>query len=644
MTTPDQDTTAQRSATRAPVGKPIKLQFDDSMDVVEGLCENISIGGMFIQVAHTRPQGSLVRFELQLDDSTAVRGLGEVVWMRAKSAGAGRSAGIGIKFRFLEQRDRQLIFKLVSQHIKERLASRQGQGGPGGRAPDAPATPPAALTPPPPAAAPPPVVPSEVPAELLAAAGKTVASGGPGKPKVPDPAPPEPAFPEPALPEPSFPELEIPEPTLPQLEIPGPAVPGSLIREPEEAVAEVLEPVVDDSEVPELLLVPEEEEPEVELVEDFDTELEGLEAAPALVESIPDLPRSDSGDDATLSELTLTPGVEEEISFDEMMGREPTGAHAQVGETPGLGVPDVATWAPGLSEPGAQGPGETDAGMPDHGGWETIGEAGTGFSGEAGTGFSGEAGPEEPAGEGLTEEEFGPSRRRSPLLLALVAVLVAAAAAVYFFRDDLFGGRPAPPVAGLAPEVVIPEEGVAAGTPAAGTPSPVVAEAAEPSPDSAADAPPPSADWPATGTPAAGPPAAAPPPSAPPVAAPPTAAPPPAPASTAAPLTRVTDISWSALAGGGQRVVIVGDGSVPQGRYRYSRLSSPPRELIRLSGVVQPFAKTALQVGGPAVDRIRFGYHPGNELHIVLDLADPRARIREVRSVASGLEVDLEIQ
>ena len=116
----------QRAATRAPLGIPIRLQGDDSMDVLEGVCKNISIGGMFIQIDEARPQGSLLRFELPLDDGASVRGLGEVVWMRPKSAGPGVEAGIGIKFRFLEQQDRQLIFKLVSQYIKERLA-KQGE-------------------------------------------------------------------------------------------------------------------------------------------------------------------------------------------------------------------------------------------------------------------------------------------------------------------------------------------------------------------------------------------------------------------------------------------------------------------------------------------------------------------------------------
>ena len=112
----------QRSATRASIDAPVRMQFDDSLDLVEGRCYNISIGGMFLESAATRPKGSLVRFELVLAEGAAVRGLGEVVW--AQEALPGRPAGLGLKFRFLEQRDRQAIFKLVSQHIKEKLARR----------------------------------------------------------------------------------------------------------------------------------------------------------------------------------------------------------------------------------------------------------------------------------------------------------------------------------------------------------------------------------------------------------------------------------------------------------------------------------------------------------------------------------------
>lgn len=127
----------------------VKLQFDDSVDAVDGVCHNVSIGGMHVVADNPRPQGSLVRFELAIDEAISIRGLGEVVWMRSGSAGPGRDAGMGVKFRFLEQRDRQTIFKLVSEHIKKRLEQKH----PGSETPEEDEAAPAAAAFRPPASA-----------------------------------------------------------------------------------------------------------------------------------------------------------------------------------------------------------------------------------------------------------------------------------------------------------------------------------------------------------------------------------------------------------------------------------------------------------------------------------------------------------
>lgn len=87
------------------------------MDVDQGVCENLSIGGMHVFTEAPRPQGSLVRFEIEMEEGTTIRGLGEVIWMRPQTAVPSREAGMGIKFRFLEQRDRQLIFKLDRKSV-----------------------------------------------------------------------------------------------------------------------------------------------------------------------------------------------------------------------------------------------------------------------------------------------------------------------------------------------------------------------------------------------------------------------------------------------------------------------------------------------------------------------------------------------
>lgn len=129
MTQQDQAYPTRRTATRAPLGKPVQLHFDDTDEILDANCHNISIGGMFVELEDPRPAGTLVRFELPVEGGS-ICGLGEVAWMRAEAVGPDREAGMGIKFRHLEHRDRQLIFKLVSEHIKERLARRPAPGSP----------------------------------------------------------------------------------------------------------------------------------------------------------------------------------------------------------------------------------------------------------------------------------------------------------------------------------------------------------------------------------------------------------------------------------------------------------------------------------------------------------------------------------
>lgn len=121
---------SQRSSNRAPVGKSIELLFDDSRDVVKGWCEDVSIGGMSIQLQDTRSRGMRVRFDLQINEGTAIRGLGEVVWNRGTAAGPGREAGIGIKFRVLDDNDQQLIREVVRMHA-DRLAKARLLPAPG---------------------------------------------------------------------------------------------------------------------------------------------------------------------------------------------------------------------------------------------------------------------------------------------------------------------------------------------------------------------------------------------------------------------------------------------------------------------------------------------------------------------------------
>jgi PilZ domain len=228
MTIPDQDKAPQRNATRAPFEGPVRVQFDDSTSVYDGHCGNVSIGGMLIELPEGRTLGSLARFELFLPDEQSIRGLAEVVWVRPKPPAG---FGLGLKFRFLEQRDRQLIFKLVSQHIKERLAQNQPAGHEPRWAVVAKPTLPLAARPIDPGigrpSAPPPAAVTSAPQQRPAARPQGIAP----LPSAPVPAEPGPA-PVPSAPVPSAPVPSAPVPAAPVPSAPVPSAPVPSARVP----------------------------------------------------------------------------------------------------------------------------------------------------------------------------------------------------------------------------------------------------------------------------------------------------------------------------------------------------------------------------------------------------------------------------
>ena len=128
--------------------------------------------------------------------------------------------------------------------------------------------------------------------------------------------------------------------------------------------------------------------------------------------------------------------------------------------------------------------------------------------------------------------------------------------------------------------------------------------------------------------------------SAAPVPPPPFVPPPALPPSPQ--FSRIVDISWSEQSDG-LKIVIATDGAVPKARYKHSRLGGEnPRELIRFSGVRMRYKDPVIPVGGPLVWQIRTGYHKkssGNELHVVIDLLDKKAKVTRLRNVGSAIEV-----
>lgn len=581
----------QRSATRAPVGRVVRLQFDDVIEVEEGLCGNVSIGGMYVDVPKGRPPGTLVRFELVMTAEQSVRGLGEVIWMKP-AAHEGTGDGMGIKFRFLEQRDRQMIFKLVSQHIKERLA------GPTEDLPE---------------------IDTEPVDEVAAAV-----PGADAEPPVID-----------------FPTADGPTWAAPPEDPPAAEEPA------DDTVAEGVLVNLDEDQTP---AVDSGSEEAAELLPSIDeiSALEDFEPPPSLPEiTVPAVPQVEGQDLPSGGWSTVSP----DSSPDSELESGPVVADA------------------GRPADAVQG----DSSLPVSAGELAL---------EAGYGLDDTASRVDPPDPYRRRSSKIRRRREIPVPLLMIVLLALVAGVGYFFRDRLFRGlEPAPVVEAPAssetsgeptddadpsrsnevdggrvdstdPEgrAETPDERDSApSNPAGVTPAPGASSA----PADSTPAPPPSR--PANATVGDTSPASN---DAPPTGrggdvsgprdgarATPPASPPASPAPSRPAFGRIADIGWS-LQGEGVRVAIALDGVVQDGRFRHFRLEGDsPREVIVLVGVREPYGRTRIPVGNALVNGIRTGFHrkqSGSEIHVVIDLGDPAARVVGIRNLGQRLEVDIQ--
>lgn len=218
-----------------------------------------------------------------------------------------------------------------------------------------------------------------------------------------------------------------------------------------------------------------------------------------------------------------------------------------------------------------------------------------------------------------------PPRKSRVLPLAALGLLLALAAAAYLFRGTLLGpddevvasnaapeGPSTRPAAAAAvqetPESITPiveEEGEA-------TPMPEVVRRREPE----AQATPPPAPSPAA-----------------------------APAGPAGPAITALERITFEQAFGGTDVILWGNGAIRPEVYSQSRIGDPPRELIVLTGIGRPFPASRVAVGTGEVKQVRTGYHQkagGNELHIVIDLADPAVQVTRIEAREQHLRIHLQ--
>lgn len=236
--------------------------------------------------------------------------------------------------------------------------------------------------------------------------------------------------------------------------------------------------------------------------------------------------------------------------------------------------------------------------------------------------------------------------RPFPLLLLLIGALAVLGAVLFVFRAQWLGW------VGLGGEEVIAEAGprplprprvspgAALSTDLTTDLTPETPEAMEPEPETL---PEPVRRKPAIELDPDAAPAVPPVPAAGAPAAPPATAAVSAPARPSGPPASALDrISWNPLAGGGTEIVLWGNGSIRPGTYTRVRLdASPPREVVRIQGMQRAYPQTRVPVGSGEVVQVRTGYHPGNELHVVLDLAGPGVQVARVVEDGNKLRIEL---
>jgi molecular chaperone DnaK len=628
-----------RDQTRVPLAHRIQLKFDRFSGFINEYFSNISPGGIFIRTDTPELPGQLLDFEFRLGDGyELIRGRGEVVWARERGEGPERPPGMGVRFLELSPGSKDLIYKIVDDYVAH-----------GGKPFDP--------TPPPPAAGPEAGAPEpagEERAPMPEARPAGAAAAQPALPETPEPLrppasvsgaplPPSAAgAPPPGLPRPAAPPPAADPPSLPwRLEIPAiqqlPGVPAITPRSPLEslgagggAAATAGEPA------PGVLSeIGAAGAPAGHAIDPLAQVAAALPPLDELAPDVPALPPAAPPPAAPVAPLAA-PSPPAFSSFD-MRAQHRRSRLPLIGAVLAVALIGLAVYL--LRDTALAWLERRETGQPEQASAPPVAPPAS-------------AAPASPTGP------RSPAERRAARAAAGAAVPPAVGAAVppaaagpNAGQEPANGGGPG--AAGV-PRVTAPDSG----STAAGKPAGAPAAAASGSPGGVATPPlrpaaaaSPVAAAPATTaptvtappvTPAAGGTAASPAPSAAPpagrtvlepVATSGTGHGAGAPAANAARVTAVLRITFQPLADGTE-VVLWGNGEFTSGSYTRERIGGlPVREVIKITGIDRPFPSPRLAVRTPELAQIRIGYHPPQELHVVLDLG---GRDVQVAGIAPG--------
>src|SRR3954464_8587490 len=104
-------------------------------EFIEHHSHDVSRGGIFIKTPSPFPPGTLLKFEIRIQDEQAVlSGVGRVVWKREPNEVTpdGLPGGMGVKFIKIDDKSKGIIQKLIENQAGAGSAYEAGKTGDGG--------------------------------------------------------------------------------------------------------------------------------------------------------------------------------------------------------------------------------------------------------------------------------------------------------------------------------------------------------------------------------------------------------------------------------------------------------------------------------------------------------------------------------
>src|SRR6478672_3429836 len=105
----------QRKEMRTAITLKIKFKSASLEEFIERYSVDVSRGGIFIRTKQPLPVGTPIKFEFQLQDTTAlIAGEGTVVWTREHDpARAGSAPGMGVRFEKLAATSQEILDRIL---------------------------------------------------------------------------------------------------------------------------------------------------------------------------------------------------------------------------------------------------------------------------------------------------------------------------------------------------------------------------------------------------------------------------------------------------------------------------------------------------------------------------------------------------